>query len=407
MTQTLVPAGLAIRTLTDDELRPAYELFRASVNNGGRVSDEHWQVMARAYDATRSFGAFDGSRLVGTACSFPASLTVPGGNNLPMAAVTYVGVRADQRRRGALTGMMRSQLAAVAAAGEVFAGLHASEPVIYGRFGYGIASMARTIRVDPRRSALRPEVPVAGTVRLLDPDEALTLLPAAYRPARVGTMGRSQHWWTIAYERRLKADELIVAAHLDPDGAVDGWVAYRALETGSDDPRAGDALRVLDFYAADQRVTSDLWRFLLGVDLVDEVTVYQRPLDDPIEVMLVNSYAVRGDNDDDLWLRIVDVPAALAGRTYGAADPVVVEVVDRMLPANSGCYLVGPRGAERTSAAPALTVDAEVLAMLYLGTWRPSTLADLGRIDVADPTALPAADLLFATDRPAWCGSMF
>jgi hypothetical protein len=34
-------------------------------------------------------------------------------------------------------------------------------------------------------------------------------------------------------------------------------------------------------------------------------------------------------------------------------------------------------------------------------------LATIGRLAVHESAALPAADRLFATDRPSWCGSLF
>lgn len=409
VTQTLLPTGLAFRALADDELRGANDLFRAALHEEPG-SDEAWAIMKDVYVADRTFGAFDEQRQVGTATSLASSLTVPGGEILPMAAVTYVGVRADYRRRGALSGMMRLQLADLAARGEVFAALHASEPGIYGRFGYGVATLARILTVSSRRAELRADVPVAGTVRQLDKDEIVPALQAAYptlQPTRAGLMGRSPRWWRLAYERRLAAGHLVVAAHHDSAGAVDGWVAYRAEEDNSNDPRSNGSLQVLDFQALNQGVANDLWRYLVGVDLVDNVIAYFRPTDDPIEAMLRDAYAVRSERDDELWVRIVDVPAALAARTYGDASPVVIEVVDPLLPNNSGRYRVSPHGTERTGDPADLTVDVEVLAMLYLGAWQASTLAGIGRVTVTDPAALPAADRLFAVDQPAWNGSLF
>ena len=409
MTQTLLPTGLTFRTVAQDELRGANDIFRAALHIKP-AADEFWEVLKDAYLVDRTFGAFDGDRQVGVAMSFPTDLTVPGGAVLPTAGVTYVGVRSDYRRRGALSGMMRAQLEDCAARGEVLAILHASEPVIYGRFGYGIATVARTVKVKSPQAVLRPEVPVTGTVRILDKDEIVPTLQAAHPRlprTRAGVMSRSPQWWTLAYKRRLVDEYLLVAAHFTPDGDVDGWVAYMSQDNDSDDPRANSGLVVLDFVAADQGVSNDLWRYLLGVDLVDEVTVYFRPVDDPIEEMLVNNYAVRSERDDELWVRIVDVPAALAARTYEMAAPVVIEVVDSLLPANSGRYRISPQGAERTTEAPALTLSPEALAMLYLGATRSSTLAGIGRITVADPAALPAADRLFAVDRPAWNGTLF
>ena len=409
MIQTLLPAGLTFHTVAEDRLRDAHDLFLAALHNKP-ASDELWNVMRDVYVAGRTFGAFDGERQVGTALSFEASLTVPGGAILPMSGVTYVGVRSDYRRRGALTGMMRAQLEDSAARGEVFAALHASEPVIYGRFGYGVATVARDLRVNSKRARLRDEVPVAGTVRLLDNDEVVPALSTAYpalQPTRTGLMGRGEAWWTLSYTRRIKNDHLLVAAHFSPTGDLDGWVAYKPAEDSSGDVRANASLYVLDFQAADQRVANDLWRHLVGVDLIEDVVAYFRPIDDPIEAMLADAYAVRSESEGELWLRVVDVPAALAARTYGIAEPVVVEVVDALLPTNSGRYRISPQGMERTASAPALTMDADVLAMVYLGTWRPSVLACVGRITVADPAALPAADRLFVVGQPAWNGSLF
>jgi predicted acetyltransferase len=398
-----------IRPVEGGELRAAADVFVGSLHMPP-VADERWKYLEGAYEPGRTLGAFAGEALIGTALAWGSTLTVPGGANVPMAAVTGVGVRADHTRRGILTELMRQQLGDIAAAGEVFAGLHASEPTIYGRFGYGVATRASTVRVHAPRARMRPEVPTAGTVRLITVDEAMALLPEAYsrlRPARAGVIGRPPVWWVIGYENRAAHCYFRAAAHYDQYGVIDGFVGYRTAPFPSDDPRVGAAIAVIDFAAATQQVENDLWRFLVGIDLIEEVTVYLRPMDDPLDAMLVDPYAIRGEDDDDLWVRIVDVPAALAARTYGPADPIVVEVVDTLLPDNSGRYLISPHGTERTEAPATVTMNAETLAMVYVGTWRPSALAAVGRLTAHDPAALPAADRLFGTDRPAWCGSMF
>lgn len=412
VTQTLSPTRATefeFRAVEDGELREANAVFLEAMHEE-RPNDEKWAISRKVYEPGRTHGAFAGSTVVGTTMSFASDLTVPGGAIVPMAGVSGVGVRTDYRRRGVLTGLMRQQLGEFAAAGEVLATLHASEPMIYGRFGYGLATTARTTRVRPRRARVRPEVPTSGTTRILTRDEALTLLPGAYerlRPARAGMMARPPSWWVLCYEFRLDHATLRVAAHHDGEGRIDGFLAYRPARYPSDDPRTGSAIEVLDFIGASQAVENDLWRFLVGIDLVELITVYVRPSDDPLEAILVDSHAVRGERDDELWLRIVDVPAALAARTYGAADPVVVEVVDPLLPNNSGRYLISPHGTDRTEAPAALTLGVEALGMAYLGAWPLSQLAATGWLTAHDPAALPAADRLFATDRPSWCGSLF
>jgi predicted acetyltransferase len=206
----------------------------------------------------------------------------------------------------------------------------------------------------------------------------------------------------------VRGDDLVlVAVHTGPDG-VDGFATYTP-EPDARGPIASDdaTLRVLDLQAGSADAVNDLWRFLLEIDLVDKVFGYVRPVDEPLGSMVVDRYMVHTLLEDELWVRIIDVPAALAARTYGAAEPVVLEVRDSFLPNNSGRYLVGPQGTERTESPAGLVMDADVLAMIYLGDSRPSVLAGVGLVDVTDAAALARADRLFATDVPSWCGTMF
>jgi predicted acetyltransferase len=396
-----------IRLIGEAERRAAQDMFLGAMH-WAPTTDERWPYLERLYEPGRAFGAFIDGKVIGSALSFGSSLALPGGGVLPMAAVTDVGVRADYTRRGVLTELMRTQLAASAAAGDVFAGLHASEGSIYGRFGYGIATVSRTVKVDAQRAEFRPKVPRGGEVHLVDADEALSLVPKIYeriRGSRPGLIGRPDCWWSMGYERRLRTSEyFLVAVHVGPDGE-DGFAGYVPKESQSPESMHG-TLRVPDMHGTPGAL-NDLWRFLLGIDLVGEVIGIIRPVDEPLEAMLVNQHVVHSDLEDELWLRLVDVPAALAGRSYGVADPVVLEVRDRLLPNNSGRYRVGPDGVSRTDDPAELALDPGELAMIYLGSTRVSTLAGVGRIEVTEPSALRRADRLFATDITAWCGTMF
>jgi predicted acetyltransferase len=402
-------SDFTVRVLDDGEHRAASDVFRGALHMEP-VSDEHWSYLANEYEPGRVFGAFVGDRLVGTTMSLTSDLVLPGGARLPLAAVTGVGVRSDHTRRGLLTELMRTQLTSSAAAGEVFAGLHASEGGIYGRFGYGISTTARTITVQARRAEFRQEVPRGGEVRLVDADEAVERLPAIYealRADRPGSLARPPGWWSSMTERRMRGSDehYLVALHTGPDGA-DGYVAYFPMK---DNPNlmAGDVtIRVNDMHGSPAAI-NDLWRYLLSIDLAGSVSAWSRPLDEPVEAMLVNQHVVRTELDDELWLRILNVPQALVARTYADVEPVIIEIRDRLLPNNSGRYRIGPDGARRVQSAAILELDVDALAMLYLGTTRASTLARVGRIEVYDPAALPRVDRLFATDADSWCGTMF
>lgn len=395
-----------IRTLTDAEHRAASDLFRETVHFRP-ADDAEWERAARAYQPGGTLGAFD-PELVGTARSFDAELTVPGGARLPMAGVTSVGVRADRTRRGVMRALLTGQLEGFAERGVVFANLLASEASIYGRFGYGLATRSRTYSVDRHRARLRPEVPVGGEVELLDLDRAVEVLPAVYErlPHRPGMMTRPEVLWRF-YENQARRHEQPTKAlvHHGPDGP-DGFATYRV--EGLHAHPWTKQLEVGHLFTGSAAAFAGLWRFLLGVDLVDRIVAEERPLDEPIELLLADHRRSSVDRiADEHWIRLVDVPRALAGREYGHAAPVVLEVVDPLLPGNSGTYRITPEGAERTDEPAALRLDVTTLAMVYLGTWRPSALADAGRIEVRDPAAAVAADVLFGTRVASWSGTYF
>lgn len=395
-----------IRTLGTEEHRAASNLFRETVHFPPS-DDAEWVYAARYYQPGGTVGVFD-PELIGTARSFDAKLTVPGGASLPMVGVTSVGVRPDRTRRGVLRAMMTAQLEDFAARGVVFANLLASEAGIYGRFGYGLATRYRAYSVDRHRARLRPDAPVGGELELLDFDRALEVCPAVYDGLehRPGMMSRPEVLWRL-YEMQLRRHTMPVKAlvHHGP-GGPDGFAFYHVA--GAQAHPWTKTLEVADLFAGSPAAFAGLWRFLLGLDLVDRVAVESRPLDDPIELLLADHR--RGNVDrigDEHWIRLVDVPAALAGRAYGPGEPVVIEVTDPLLPGNGGTYLVTPDGAGRTDRPAGLRLDVTTLAMVYLGTWRPSALADAGRIEVRDPAAPAAADVLFGTRVAAWSGSHF
>ena len=157
-----------------------------------------------------------------------------------------------------------------------------------------------------------------------------------------------------------------------------------------------------------ERNTSLVCSLLLGLDLVRSVTLLTRPLDEDLDLLLTDPRAAKyGGSEDETWLRLVDVPTALAARTYGQAGPVVLEVVDDLLPANSGRYLVGPDGAGRTDREPQLRLNVSDLAAAYLGDRPLSRFAAAGLVEVFDEAALADADLLFRLDEAPWCGTYF
>lgn len=356
------------------------------------------------YQPGRVFGAFD-EQLIGTARSTDAELVVPGGARIPLAAVTGVGVRVDRTRRGVLTALMRRQLTDLVERGVPAAMLYATEGEIYGRFGYGIATRARSCTVHRRQARLRPEAPTGGPVELLDLDEAERRLPDVYAriPLRPGMMTRSERWWAGLFARLRQSDEPVTTlVHHGADGP-DGFAIYQVSRQSG---QLG-TLRVVDLHTADATAFAGLWRFLLGVDLVETIVAYQRSLEEPLELLFTDPRACETTEvGDEAWLRLVDVEAALRSRTWHG-EPLVLEVVDPVLEHNADRYQVGPAGVTRTDQPADARLAVDTLAMMFTGGWRPSTLVDAGRITVRDFEVTPRLDELARTRSTPWCGTFF
>jgi predicted acetyltransferase len=396
--------------------RPVLRAFGSPAPSPEQMADE---VML--WEPARSIGALDGDDWVGATGTFTMDLTLPGGTAIPAAGVTMVGVASTHRRRGILTELMRRQLDDVAAGPEPVAMLTASESLIYGRFGFGMASRGVRQRLAVGHARLRPEAPVAGgRLRLLTIDEARALLPDAYeriRSGRPGWVSRSHAWWEthVFLDRPDDRDggtALFVLAHHGDDGAVDGWATYR-VAVDWQDRLPNSRLVVTDIAAVDDTVQLALWSGLIDVDLSTEVDALHVAVDDPLPWAVADPRRVRiSELTDWLWLRILDVPAALGPRAWGSAGSLVVEVVDRFRPASGGRFAIesdatGSGTVTPTSSPADLTLGAEELGAIALGGVRPSTLDRAGRITEDRPGALAVADALFTTTRDPHCATMF
>lgn len=374
------------------------------------------------WEPARSIGALDGDEWVGGTGTFTMDLTLPGGATVAAAGVTMVGVAPTHRRRGILTELMARQLDDIASGPEPVAILTASEAVIYGRYGYGLATQGVRLRLDPARAELRPDLPasLAGRLRQVTIDEARAALPAAYegiRARRPGSVARSHAWWEthVFGDRPFRRDggsALYVLVHEDASGAVDGWATYRAV-FGWDDRLPGSTLRVEGFEAVDDAVRVALWRGLLDHDLYVEVDVSHAPLDDPLRWALRDPRRLRASEVTDwLWLRILDVPAALGPRRWGIAGALVVEVVDTFRPASGGRFAIeadatGAGNVGPTDRPADVVLGAEELGAVALGGVAPSVLARVGRVREERADALAMADALFRSEVAPHCTTMF
>jgi predicted acetyltransferase len=368
---------------------------------------ERWR---RTFEPERMLWLSDGDVKVATAGAFSFRLTIPG-NEVPAAGVTTVGVLPSHRRRGILTQMMREQLDDVRNREEPIAILWASEASIYGRFGYGLATKAAKSEIDRDRAVFRDRAEPVGATRLVTRDEAADLLPGVYDRIRAQTPGmfaRSQTWWqtsTLADpEHARQGAGPLFCAVLELDGEPEAYALYR-LKSNWEEGVPKSALRIREVMATSPVAVREIWRFLFGVDLVARVETWGLPPDYPLFLMLTEPRRLRMTLGDALWLRLVDLEAALAARSYAAGERVVLEVRDSFCDWNDGAWRVPD--AERTDADPDVRLDAADLASAYLGGFSFAEIARAGRAEELRPGGLARADALFRTDVTPWCPEVF
>jgi predicted acetyltransferase len=377
-----------------------------------------------AFDpAAASFAAGAGARegdIVGTAGAFSFQMTVPGAV-LPVAGVSYVSVLPTYRRRGIQRSLMRRQLTDIAAAGaEPVAALWASEAPLYGKYGYGPAASVATFRFGRGEGAINVPVDPSLTLRLVPPAEAIAELATVYdavRPSRPGLFARPDVWWDIATFDHEAArggfGPLRCVLACDPGGPR-GYALYYAQGAWDDSDYLPDSKIVIkELIAADALAGAALWRDLLSRDLVSEVVATNRPADDPLLFQLADPRRARPLVSDGVWVRLVDLPRALASRAYCAQVDVVLEVSDSLLPANAGRWRLraaGPAGGascEPTSDPADIALDVRELGAAYLGGTRLGALAAAGLVVERRPGALGPLSAAMTWDPAPWCPMIF
>jgi predicted acetyltransferase len=374
--------------------------------------DDQMAALASLMPAERMLGARDGGRVVGGAGAFALRLTVPGGR-VRAAGVSVVGVLPTHRRRGVLTAMMRAQLDACRAQGEAVACLWASEDRIYGRFGYGLASLTGEIDLARDRGAFYLEAGEfgrAGLVPLAEAEPALAPVWERVAAATPGMFARTPAWWqqrTLVDPdwRRAGGGELQCVV-LEADGGPVAYALYR-LNLTFDRGVSASTLSVVEALSDSPRATRAIWRYLLDLDWIARVRAGLLAVDHPLLLLAAEPRHLHFGVRDGVWVRLVDVGAALSARTYAAPHGVVVDVADAFCPWNAGRWRIGEGGAERTAAEPELRCDVTALGGVYLGGFTWAQLARALRVEELRPGAVARADALFRTDRAPWCPEIF
>lgn len=348
----------------------------------------------------RAQAVFDGDLPVGSIAVFSLAMTLPGGIR-PVAGVSQVGVAGTHRRRGILRSMMTATLEQLADGGEPVAALWASEPAIYGRFGFGMAC-PQVHAVLPRGAALTAGTPPpAGELRLVELPARIDVLAAVHAGVvarRTGDMVRTDALWRHRVldlpSDRSGASPLHAVVHCT-DGTDDGYALVQLKSAWGPSGPAGE-VDVREVVAADPVAELTLWRYLLDVDLTTKVAARSLAPDAPVLAALVNPRTADLKLGDNLYVRIVDVARALLERTYSTDVDLVLQVHDSVLPANDGCWRLRPGTCERVQQPADLELDVRELGAVHLGGTGWGTLHRAGLITEHTAGAVAAAGAAWA-----------
>ncbi|HMH94411.1 MAG TPA: GNAT family N-acetyltransferase, partial [Streptosporangiaceae bacterium] len=348
-----------IRDVKPAQAAPFFAVMDEAFNNNeDPVEAVERELLTFEFD--RSAAAFDGDQIVGTSSAYTFALSVPGGT-AATSGISNVAVLPAYRRRGIMSAMIGELLDDAAARGEALAALFASESGIYQRFGFGCAaqSMRCTIRRGEGALIGLPAPGLAGQarIRVTAPGTVVGEMGAVYAAAvaaRPGGPARDDRWWQnrIADPAALRSGSSPLRCVIADDAnGPRGYALYSTVPNWGTDGLAANELNVRELIAADPVAAAALWADLLSRDLVSQVRTGSRPVDDALLLLLADRRRARAVVSDNLWIRLVDVAAALEQRSYACAVDVVIDVADGVRPANAGRWRLTASGAGRAGGA--------------------------------------------------------
>jgi predicted acetyltransferase len=396
---------LTFDTCVDDDWPTVYHLInRAFLND---PDDEAAAAERHNFEPARSILVRRGDEPVGHAGILTRRLAIPGGT-VQAAHVTSVGVDATARRQGILSRLIARQFLAARAAGEPIAVLWASEGRIYQRFGYGLAARRMAFNADTGEIRLKSPAPVGGRLRAAQPTAVAKDLTALYERVYVTRPGYSEraerHWKYLladAKEHRNGATALRAVIH-ETDGVADGYALFRTKSEWNEGGPAGE-IRVQEVITENTGAYLALWHHLLNIDLTRRTGLWCGALDEPLLYLVNEPRRLGAKASDSLWLRITDLPAALAARAYATPVDLVLEVEDAMIPENAGRWRLtaGPTGAAcgPTGDPADLAGDVQAFACGYLGEHAFGPLASAGLLRELSPGAVATASAAFGWAR--------
>ncbi|MGW4713606.1 GNAT family N-acetyltransferase [Nocardia sp. NPDC004260] len=396
--------GITIRSATADDAAAITTLVETSF--GTRYDPAEVDPNPLLFPPENSIVAVEGGEVVGHTQSTTMTVTVPGERTVRVCGIAGVGVAPTHRRRGILRAMYIELHRRVEADGLPLTMFTASEGGIYGRFGYGPATRENAVSIERRFAEFLPSAPDPGGVTLRPPGELRATAEAIYdrwRRLVPGAQVRPAAAWDIVFDdpQRYREGGTTLFGLLH----ADGYALYRYHSDGR-----ARTVEVAEMRTVTAEAHAALWRALLGLDLVRRVDAVLTD-HDPLPYLLTDPRLVRTTaRYDGLWLRLMDVPAALTARAYASDLDVTLEVADPFRNAGGTFALRVRNGAaecEPTDRAADIELGIDVLGSMYLGAYPARVFAAANRLRAKDAARLRAFDDAFRAERDAMLGWFF
>lgn len=397
---------MQIRAITEEEFS-AWE--RSAARGFGEQTTEARRLHIRATtELERTIAAFNNLEIVGTSSVHSLELMIPG-SSVPLAYLDWISVLPTHRRMGILTNMMRHTFADLHDQGEAISGLTSTESSIYERFGYGISSWVESYTIKREHSELYKDFRGSGQTQFVEPSEVKSIWPKIYdliRLSRVGMFRYTPQWWNAFISDpehwRQGGSQMFHVVYHGKEGP-EGLASYRI--------RNKREVVVVLLLGTTLESQGALWQYCFGIDLMTSTFAPGRPVDDPLIWLLRNSRMLNRSVRDKLWIRLIDVPKAIATRSYASECDVTIQVNDPFCRWNQGCYQIQTSfdGAicKPSRRLPDVILSASDLASIYLGGTKFVTLQRAGRIVELRSESIKKLDQAFAIEQAPWTFEMF
>jgi len=363
----------------------------------------------------RCLGAFVDGKIVGANSVLTFTLSVPGGV-VKAGGIIDVVVYPTHRRQGIMSKLMKKQFNEILKKDEPIAFLYSADSGTYGRFGFGIASFQESWEIHRRDTKFRKtliDYDSVENIEMLSSKEISNIMPGIYELAwneRPGMIKREISRWNRLKLEMEREDISGISSYalFKKDGKPEGYVNYRT-DINSTSTRGN--LMINEIISTTDEAHLNLLNFCMNIDGVNKITSNSRPLDDPITWVLEDPRKLSRKIEDQLHLRILDVPNALVSRKYNIDGEITILVEDNILDSNNTKFILKKSGdlvkCEKTNLPHDIKIDIRELSSLYLGGTSWLNLWKSKLIEAKSLEKLHLADQMFYSTRSPWCADYF